>query len=159
MSAREETRMTVEAPRSAGRPVRARRSNLAVPGSSQKMIDKARFLPVDLVFLDLEDAVAPAAKPEARRRVMAALTEGGWGSTVRAVRVNDWTTPWTYRDVVDVVEGAGACLDCVVLPKVQGPEQVAALDLLITQIERAAGLEVGRIGIEVQIEDARGLLA
>jgi citrate lyase subunit beta/citryl-CoA lyase len=159
MSAREETRMTVEAPRSAGRPVRARRSNLAVPGSSQKMIDKARSLPVDLVFLDLEDAVAPAAKPEARRRVMAALTEGGWGSTVRAVRVNDWTTPWTYRDVVDVVEGAGADLDCIVLPKVGGPGQIVALDLLLSQIERSVGLEPGRIGIEAQIEDARGLLA
>src|SRR3954454_12155742 len=102
------------------RPVRARRSNLAVPGSSQKMIDKARTLPVDLVFLDLEDAVAPVAKPQARQRVVEALTEGGWGSTVRAVRVNDWATPWTYRDVVDVVEGAGTDLDCIVLPKING---------------------------------------
>jgi citrate lyase subunit beta/citryl-CoA lyase len=142
-----------------GRPVRARRSNLAVPGSNQKMIDKARTLPVDLVFLDLEDAVAPVAKPEARQRVVAALTEGGWGSKVRVVRVNDWTTPWTYRDVVDVVEGAGAYLDCIMLPKVTGPGQVVALDLLLTQIERSVGLEPGRIGIEVQIEDARGLLA
>ncbi len=123
------------------------------------MIDKARTLPVDEVFLDLEDAVAPLAKPEARRTVVAALTEGGWGERVRAVRVNDWSTPWTYRDVVDVVEGAGADLDCLMLPKVTGPEHVAALDLLLTQVERTAGLEVGRIGIEAQIEDARGLLA
>jgi citrate lyase subunit beta/citryl-CoA lyase len=123
------------------------------------MIDKARTLPVDEVFLDLEDAVAPLAKPEARRTVVAALTEGGWGERVRAVRVNDWSTPWTYRDVVDVVEGAGADLDCLMLPKVTGPEHVAALDLLLTQVERATGLEVGRIGIEAQIEDARGLLA
>jgi citrate lyase subunit beta/citryl-CoA lyase len=123
------------------------------------MIDKARTLPVDEVFLDLEDAVAPVAKPEARRTVVAALTEGGWGERVRAVRVNDWSTPWTYRDVVEVVEGAGADLDCLMLPKVTGPEHVAALDLLLTQVERAAGLEVGRIGIEAQIEDARGLLA
>ena len=151
--------MSVDAPGSGDRPVRARRSSLAVPGSSQKMIDKARTLPVDLVFLDLEDAVAPAAKPEARQRVVAALTEGGWGSTVRAVRVNDWTTPWTYRDVVDVVEGAGADLDCIVLPKVAGPGHVVALDLLLTQIERSVGLEPGRIGIEVQIEDAGALLA
>jgi citrate lyase subunit beta/citryl-CoA lyase len=78
---------------------------------------------------------------------------------VRVVRVNDWTTPWTYRDVVEVVEGAGAKLDCVLLPKVQSPEQVVALDLLLTQIERSLGLDVGRIGIEVQIENARGLLA
>jgi citrate lyase subunit beta / citryl-CoA lyase len=141
------------------RPVRPRRSNLAVPGSSPKMIDKARTLPVDQVFLDLEDAVAAPAKADARATVVAALNEGGWGDRVRVVRVNDWTTPWTYRDVVEVVEGAGANLDCVLLPKVQSPEQVVALDLLLTQIERSLGLDVGRIGIEVQIENARGLLA
>jgi citrate lyase subunit beta/citryl-CoA lyase len=141
------------------RPVRPRRSNLAVPGSSPKMIDKARTLPVDQVFLDLEDAVAAAAKADARATVVAALNEGGWGDRVRVVRVNDWTTPWTYRDVVEVVEGAGANLDCVLLPKVQSPEQVVALDLLLTQIERSLGFDVGRIGIEVQIENARGLLA
>jgi citrate lyase subunit beta/citryl-CoA lyase len=141
------------------RPLRVRRSTLAVPGSSQKMIDKARTLAVDEVFLDLEDAVAPPAKPAARERVVAALVEGGWGGRIRAVRVNDWTTPWTYRDVVDVVEGAGAHLDCLLLPKVQSAEQVVALDLLLTQVERATGLDVGRIGIEAQIEDARGLLA
>jgi citrate lyase subunit beta/citryl-CoA lyase len=139
--------------------VRPRRSNLAVPGSSRKMIDKARTLPVDQVFLDLEDAVAQVAKADARATVVQALNEGGWGERVRVVRVNGWTTPWTYRDVVQVVEGAGANLDCLLLPKVASPEQVVALDLLLTQIERAVGLEVGRIGIEVQIENARGLLA
>src|SRR3954469_1726230 len=141
------------------RPVRARRSNLAVPGSNRKMIDKARTLPVDQVFLDLEDAVAPLAKAEARATIVEALNEGGWGERVRVVRVNDWTTPWTYRDVVEVVEGAGANLDCVLLPKVRSAEHVVALDLLLTQIERTVGLAVGRIGIEAQIEDARGLLA
>ncbi len=145
--------------RGTSRTPRPRRSNLAVPGSSLKMIDKSRTLPVDQVFLDLEDAVAPLAKPDARRTVVAALAEGGWGERVRTVRVNDWTTPWTYRDVTEVVEGAGAHLDCIMLPKVQGAEQVVALDLLLTQIERAMGYEVGRIGIEAQIEDARGLLA
>jgi citrate lyase subunit beta / citryl-CoA lyase len=143
----------------AARRVRPRRSNLAVPGSSRKMIEKARTLPVDQVFLDLEDAVAPTAKADARATIVDALNEGGWGDRVRVVRVNDWTTPWTYRDVVQVVEGAGANLDCVMLPKVQSAEQVAALDLLLTQIERTVGLEVGRIGIEAQIENARGLLA
>ncbi len=141
------------------RPVRARRSNLAVPGSNRKMIDKARTLPVDQVFLDLEDAVAPLAKQGARATIVEALNEGGWGERVRVVRVNDWTTPWTYRDVVEVVEGAGAELDCIMLPKVQSADQVVALDLLLTQIERTVGLEVGRIGIEAQIENARGLLA
>jgi citrate lyase subunit beta/citryl-CoA lyase len=123
------------------------------------MIDKARTLPVDQVFLDLEDAVAPLAKPEARKSIVAALNEGGWGDRLRVVRVNDWTTQWTYQDVVEVVEGAGAQLDCLMLPKVASGAQVVALDLLLTQIERAVGLEVGRIGIEAQIETAAGLLA
>lgn len=141
------------------RPVRPRRSNLAVPGSSQKMIDKARTLPVDQVFLDLEDACAPLAKPEARKTIVASLNEGGWGERIRVVRVNDWTTHWTYRDVVEVVEGAGANLDAIMLPKVQSAEQVVALDLLLTQIETTMGYEVGRIGIEAQIENAKGLIA
>lgn len=136
---------------------RARRSCLAVPGSSQKMIDKARGLPADQVFLDLEDAVAPLAKPDARKNIVAALNEGGWGNKIRVVRVNDWTTEWTYRDVVEVVEGAGANLDAIMLPKVQTPEQIVALDLLLTQIEKTMGFEVGRIGIEAQIENALGL--
>jgi citrate lyase subunit beta/citryl-CoA lyase len=74
------------------------------------------------------------------------------------VRVNDWTTEWTYRDVVEVVEGAGANLDCIMLPKVQSAEQVTALDLLLTQVEKTMGYETGRIGIEAQIENARGLI-
>ena len=137
---------------------RPRRSCLAVPGSSQKMIDKARTLPADQVFLDLEDACAPLAKPGARKTIVAALNEGGWGERTRVVRVNDWTTEWTYRDVVEVVEGAGANLDCLMLPKVQTAQQVQALDLLLTQIEKTMGYEVGRIGIEAQIENARGLV-
>jgi citrate lyase subunit beta/citryl-CoA lyase len=141
------------------RPSRPRRSNLAVPGSSPKMIDKARGLPVDQVFFDLEDACAPLAKPEARTTIVAALNEGGFEGKVRVVRVNDWTTHWTYRDVIEVVEGAGNNLDCIMLPKVQSPAQVAALDMLLTQIELTNGYEVGRIGIEAQIENARGLLA
>jgi citrate lyase subunit beta/citryl-CoA lyase len=122
------------------------------------MIDKARTLPADQVFLDLEDACAPLAKPGARKTIVAALNEGGWGERTRVVRVNDWTTEWTYRDVVEVVEGAGANLDCVMLPKVQTAQQVHALDLLLTQIEKTMGYEVGRIGIEAQIENARGLV-
>ncbi|WP_190818481.1 HpcH/HpaI aldolase/citrate lyase family protein [Saccharopolyspora pogona] len=137
---------------------RARRSCLAVPGSSAKMIDKARGLAVDQFFLDLEDAVAPLAKAEARDRIVGALNEGGWGEKIRSVRVNALDTEWTYRDVVTVVEGAGAELDTVILPKVSTPEHVRWLDLTLTQIERAIGLEVGRIGIEPQIEDARGLV-
>src|SRR5664280_1899809 len=101
--------------------------------------------------------MAAVAKPDARRNIVAALNEGGWGDTIRCVRVNDWTTQWTYADVVEVVEGAGANLDAIMLPKVQTREQVVALDLLMTQIEKSAGLEVGRISIEAQIENALGL--
>jgi citrate lyase subunit beta/citryl-CoA lyase len=139
----------------AGRP---RRSCLAVPGSSLKMLDKARALPADQVFLDLEDAVAPLAKPEARKNVVAALNIGDWGAKTRVVRVNDLTTPWTYTDVIDVVEGAGANLDCIMLPKVQSASHVEWLDLTLTQLEKTLGLPVGRIGIEAQIENAAGLV-
>src|SRR3984957_11202453 len=134
----------VEAQRPSLRP---RRSNLALPGSTPRFLEKAKGLPADQVFLDLEDACAPLAKPQARKNVVAALNEGGWGCKIRVVRVNDWTTHWTYRDVVEVVEGAGANLDAIMLPKVQSAEQVVALDLLLTQIEKAMGYEVGRIGI------------
>ena len=122
------------------------------------MLDKARGLPVDQVFMDIEDAVAPIAKPEARKNIVAALNEGGYDGKVRTVRVNDWTTQWTYADVVEVVEGAGPQLDCIMLPKVQTADQVIALDLLLTQIEKSNGFEVGRIGIEAQIENAMGLI-
>ena len=109
---------------------RPRRSCLAVPGSSVKMLGKAQGLPADQVFLDLEDAVAPLAKPDARKNIVAALNEGDWAGKTRVVRVNDLTTPWTYRDVIEVVEGAGANLDCIMLPKVQnaGPGAVAGPD-------------------------------
>ena len=136
---------------------RARRSNLAVPGSSPKMIEKAKGLSVDQVFLDLEDAVAPIAKEGARANIVAGLREGGWGERVRTVRVNDWTTKWTYADVVEIVSGAGDQLDCIMLPKVQTAEQVVALDLLLTQLEKTHGYDVGAIGIEAQIENALGL--
>ncbi|MPZ26856.1 MAG: CoA ester lyase [Micromonosporaceae bacterium] len=137
---------------------RSRRSCLAVPGSSEKMLDKAQGLPVDQVFLDLEDAVAPLAKPQARRNVVAALSTGDWGDKTRVVRVNDVTTPWAYRDVIEVVEGAGGSLDCLMLPKVQDAAQVRWLDLTLTQLEQALGLPAGGIGIEAQIETAAGLV-
>ena len=120
------------------------------------MIDKARGLPADQVFLDLEDACAPLAKPGARKTIVAALNEGGWGDRLRVVRVNDLTTEWTYRDVTEVVEGAGANLDAIMLPKVQTAAQVQWLDLTLTQIEKTMGYAVGRIGIEAQIENAAG---
>jgi citrate lyase subunit beta / citryl-CoA lyase len=141
---------------------RPRRTCLSVPGSSQKMIDKAKGLPADEVFLDLEDAVAPDAKAAARTRVAAALAEPGWAGQLRGVRVNDWTTPWTHADIIEVVSTIGAAsdaqLDVVVLPKVSDVSYVQALDLLLTQLETIHGLPVGEIGIDAQIEDARGLM-
>jgi citrate lyase subunit beta/citryl-CoA lyase len=136
---------------------RPRRTCLSVPGSNPMMIEKAKGLLADEVFLDLEDAVAPDAKAAARARVGAALASPGWAGQLRGVRVNDWTTPWTHRDVIEVVAAAGPHLEVVVLPKVTDAHHVHALDLLLTQLERSHGLPVGRIGIDVQIEDARGL--
>ena len=121
------------------------------------MIEKAKKLPADEVFLDLEDAVAPDAKAEARTQVAVALAEPGWAGQLRGVRVNDWTTPWTYSDVIEVVSTAGAAIDIVVLPKVTDISHIHALDLLLSQLEATHGLPVGRIGIEAQIENAQGL--
>ena len=141
------------------RPARVRRTVLAVPGSSDRFIAKARGLGVDALFLDLEDAVAPPVKAESRARIVAALNSPeGFAAPTVTVRVNDWSTPWTFRDVVEVVSGAGARIDCLVMPKVTAASEVKALDLLLTQVEHEAGLPVGRIGLEVQIEDALGLL-
>jgi citrate lyase subunit beta/citryl-CoA lyase len=139
--------------------MRSRRSILAVPGSNPRFLEKAQGLLADEIFLDLEDAVAPSAKAEARKNVVAALNEGDWTGKIRAVRVNDLTTQWTYRDVIEVVEGAGAGLDCLILPKVQRAADVQWLDRLLTQLEQATGLPIGGIGIEAQIEDARGMTA
>jgi citrate lyase subunit beta / citryl-CoA lyase len=138
--------------------LRPRRSCLAVPGSNPRFLEKAQALPADQVFLDLEDACAPLAKEGARHTIVDALNQGDWRGKTRVVRVNDWTTHWTYRDVVTVVEGAGQNLDCIMLPKVQDAQQVVALDLLLTQIEKTMGFEVGKIGVEAQIENAKGLV-
>ncbi|MEU9866526.1 CoA ester lyase [Actinomadura sp. NPDC048021] len=138
--------------------MRSRRTTLAVPGSNPRFVEKAQGLPADEIFLDLEDAVAPSAKEGARATVVAALNDGDWTGRTRVVRVNDLDTHWAYRDVIEVVEGAGANLDAVMLPKVPDASHVQWLDRLLTQIERATGLPVGRIGIEAQIEDARGMV-
>ena len=137
---------------------RPRRTCLSVPGSNPRMIEKAKGLPADEVFLDLEDSVAAPAKATARTQVGAALAGPGWSGQLRGVRVNDWTTPWTHIDVIEVVSAAGAHLDVIVLPKVTCAEHVHALDLLLTQLEIGHGLPVGRIGVEAQIENAEGLV-
>ncbi len=121
------------------------------------MLAKAPGLGADMVFLDLEDSVSPLEKESARAKVVQAIRDGDWGDTVLCVRVNAWDTEFTYRDVIEVVEGAGERLDEIMLPKVESAAQVVALDLLLTQIEKANG-HIRRVGIEAQIETARGLI-
>jgi citrate lyase subunit beta/citryl-CoA lyase len=134
-----------------------RRSCLSIPGSSEKMLAKGPTLGADMVFLDLEDAVAPLEKEAARDKVVKAINEQDWGETVLCVRVNAWDTEWTYRDVIHLVENASERLDELMLPKVQSAAEVVALDLLLTQIEQVTGRK-SRVGIEAQIETARGII-
>jgi len=134
-----------------------RRSCLSVPGSSEKMLGKAPNLGADMVFLDLEDAVAPLEKEAARDKVVKAINDLDWGDLVLCVRVNAWDTKWTYRDVIHVVENSSERLDEIMLPKVQSAADVQALDMLLTQIEETTGRK-SRVGIEPQIETARGLI-
>ncbi|MBW3669814.1 MAG: CoA ester lyase [Actinobacteria bacterium] len=135
-----------------------RRSCLSVPASSEKMLGKAPGLPADMVFLDLEDSVAPLEKESARAKAVDAVKNQDWGDKVLCVRVNAWDTKWTYGDVIEVVGNAGERLEEVMLPKVQSAAEVVAMDLLLTQVEQNAGLPIGHIGIEAQIETARGLI-
>jgi len=139
---------------------RLQRSELAVPGSQPALFRKALDGDADYVFLDLEDAVAPADKEQARTYVIAGLLEHDWkgagrGKTI-CVRVNGIDTHYMYRDVVDVVEQAGHKLDIVLVPKVGVPADVYLVDALLTQIEAARRIP-HRIGIEVLIETALGL--
>jgi len=137
---------------------RLQRSELAVPGSQPGMFPKALDGEADYIFLDLEDAVAPADKEQARRNVIAGLLEYDWrdrGKTI-CVRINGIDTHYMYRDVVDVVEQAGHRLDTILIPKVGVPADVYLVDALLTQIEAAKGF-AHRIGIDVLIETALGM--
>src|SRR5436190_17188273 len=135
-----------------------RRSCLSVPGSSEKFLAKGPTINADMTFLDLEDAVAPLEKEAARAKVADAIKNLDWGDRVLCVRVNAWDTKWTAFDVIEVVGNAGERLDEIMLPKVQSAAEVVALDLLLTQVEQNCGLPVGHIGIEAQIETARGII-
>lgn len=133
------------------------RSVLSVPGSRWDMIQKALSSPADAVFLDLEDAVAPEAKPAARQTVARALAELDWHGRRRGYRINALDTPFAYRDLIEVVEASGAALDRIVVPKVNRPEDVVVVETLLHQLELATGLD-HRIGLEVQIETAAGVV-
>ncbi len=136
--------------------IRLRRSELSTPASNPKMIEKAMATPADLVFLDLEDAVAPSQKEAARKNAIAALNDLDWGKKVRAVRVNGADTQWAHDDVVQLVEGAGARLDVMIVPKPKAPRDVWFFDTLLTQLEMKLHLK-NRIGIEALIEESAAL--
>lgn len=135
---------------------RLNRCELAVPGSSPKFFEKAARSDADVVFLDLEDAVAPDQKEQARKNVVQALHDVDWGGKSLSVRINGLDTHYMYRDVVDVVEQAGDKLDLIMIPKAGTAADIYAVDMLLTQIESAKGFRK-RIGLEAIIETALGM--
>jgi malyl-CoA/(S)-citramalyl-CoA lyase len=134
---------------------RLHRSELAVPGSSRRMLEKAPGLGADVIFLDLEDAVAPGDKVEARRNVIEALRELDWSECTISVRINGLDTPWCYRDVVDVIEEAGDRVDMLLVPKVEKSADIQFVATLLSQIEAEKELEP--IGLSVLVETAVGM--
>jgi len=134
---------------------RLHRSELAVPGSNPALFEKAAKSAADIVFLDLEDAVAPDDKESARKNIIAGLNDIDWGSKTLMLRINGLDTHYMYRDVVDVVENCPR-LDMILIPKVGVAADVYAIDMMVTQIEAAKKLSK-RIGFEVLIETALGM--
>jgi citrate lyase subunit beta/citryl-CoA lyase len=137
--------------------MRAARSLLAVPATKRKMVEKALASDADGVFLDLEDAVAPDDKPGAREDVVRALRELDWRGRPRLFRANALDTPYFCRDLIEVTEAAGDSLDAVMIPKVNRPEDLHAVAILLFQLELAMNLDVETIRLEAQIESAEGL--
>ena len=135
---------------------RARRCQLAVPASNERAIQKAAGLGVDHVFLDLEDAVAPSEKVNARKNVIAAFRDLDWGKTVRCYRINDLETQWAYEDVISIVEACGDRIDTIMLPKARKASDILWLDTLLGQIERKLGLSK-KIGIEALVEEVEAM--
>jgi citrate lyase subunit beta/citryl-CoA lyase len=121
------------------------------------MMAKAASSDADLVFLDLEDAVAPSEKVGARAKIIAALRNHDWGHKTRAVRINSLDTQWAYEDVIDVVENAGEHLDIIIIPKVKRAADVQWVDVLLTQIETKLGTQ-RRIGLEVLIREVEAMI-
>jgi citrate lyase subunit beta / citryl-CoA lyase len=136
---------------------RLRRTELAVPGSSRKMVESAAASDADEVFLDLEDSVAPSMKEPTRAMIVRALQELDWTGKVMSVRINGLETHLAYRDLIEVVEPAGQYIDTIMVPKVRTPEDVYFVDTMLTQIEEYVGIQK-RIGIEAQIENGVGLV-
>jgi malyl-CoA/(S)-citramalyl-CoA lyase len=137
-------------------PARLNRSELAVPGSQPNMFEKAAQSDVDVIFLDLEDAVAPDEKAQARKNIIEGLNTIDWNTKTMSVRINGLDTHYMYRDVVDVIEQAGERLDLIMIPKVGTAADIYAVDMLCTQVEDAVGLKK-RVGFEHIIETALGM--
>jgi malyl-CoA/(S)-citramalyl-CoA lyase len=135
---------------------RLNRSELAVPGSSPQMFEKAAASGVDVVFLDLEDAVAPDQKEQARKNIIQAINDIDWGTKTLSVRINGLDTHYMYRDVVDVIEQTGERLDLIMIPKVGTAADIYAVDMLVTQVE-AATKRKKKIGFELIVETALGM--
>jgi len=138
------------------RPKRLRRCQLSVPGSSEKMMQKAAGLDVDYIFLDLEDAVAPDAKRPARKKIVDALNNLDFGKSTRCVRINDLTTEYAAEDIIEVMEGAGENLDLIMLTKCLGPDDITFCDKLMTQMEKKLKLKK-KIGLETLIEEVEAM--
>jgi citrate lyase beta subunit len=139
------------------RPARVSRTTLFVPASRPDRIPKAAASDADAVCIDLEDAVAPGEKAASRVHVVQALRTLDFGTCTRIVRINGADTPYAYRDLVDVIEAAGDCVDLVMLPKVSAARDVIFVDMLLSQIEAHRGL-ASPIGLEAQIENAAGFV-
>ncbi len=137
--------------------MRLERSELAVPASNWRMIEKAAQSDADLAFLDLEDSVAPDSKAVARDNVIRAFAELDWHGKPRVFRMNALDTPFFYRDLIEIVEHCPGMVDMVLVPKVNCPEDIYVIDTLLTQIESVAGQSVP-VGLEVLIETADGLI-
>ena len=135
---------------------RLNRSELAVPGSQPKFFEKALNSQADVIFLDLEDAVAPEEKPRARKNIIEALNDLDWSAKTISVRINGLDTQWMYQDVIEVVEQAGQFVDLIMIPKVGTASDVYALDMLVSQIQMAKGL-TNTVGFELIIETALGM--
>ena len=138
------------------RPNRLRRSELSVPGTSPKMIAKSATSDADLVFLDLEDAVAPTEKEAARGPVIEGLNSLDWGNRVRAVRINGTHTTWCHDDIIEIVTQAGRNLDLIIIPKVKAPRDIWFVETLLAQLEAKLRLP-HRIGLEALVEETEAL--
>ncbi|WP_209125663.1 CoA ester lyase [Alkalihalobacillus sp. BA299] len=136
---------------------RLRRCELAVPASKWKFIEKASKMNVDAVFLDLEDAVAPSEKGNARKNIITALNELDWGSTTRIVRINSLDTEFAYKDIIEVVEAVKENIDIILIPKVNVAADIYVVETLLSQLEMANNISK-RIGIECLIETAQGMM-